>query len=85
MRLRIVCEKLLATMERMDGKGKFSQADAHHSLGQVLQKRGKLEEATAEYREAVAIERKEVIPECVDLPTYLVDLSRVLAAQEQAH
>jgi hypothetical protein len=70
-------------MERMDGKGKLSQADTHASLGQVLRKRGKLAEAEAQFRAAVSIENKEIGPDDLDLPRYLVDLSRVLAEQNK--
>ena len=59
----------------------ISQADGHASLGQVLRKRGKLEEAEVQFREAVAIVTKEVGPDYLDLPDYFTALARILTEE----
>ena len=81
MKRRTCVRKALATMERIDGKGKLNQMDMRATLGQILRDRGKLAEAEAQYREAVAIGTKEVGPNFLDLPIYLTQLARILAEQ----
>ena len=46
-----------------------------------LCKQGKLQEAEAQYREAVAIGTKEVGPDYLDLPEFLASLARVLVEE----
>ncbi len=73
--------KALATMERIDGKGKLNQMDMRATLGQIFRERGKLAEAETQYREAVEIGSKEVGPSFLDLPIYLTPLAQILAEQ----
>jgi serine/threonine protein kinase/tetratricopeptide (TPR) repeat protein len=70
--------KALELDERIVGKGKLSQVHAHLSLGEVLERQGKLDEAEIHYRQAAAIARKEGGADALDLPWPLSALANLL-------
>jgi tetratricopeptide (TPR) repeat protein len=65
-------------MEKLYGKGRLSQENAHYFLGDSLRGQGKLSEAEAQYREAIEIRTREVGDDTTGVPDGLMTLAGLL-------